>query len=300
MTNALFFRRKGYGAVACLEISKLLNNSISIYRSDGKLYDFNTNSYVSSPLPSGITHLIRWGCTSQLPASLNIPDEINDAVAISRIANKAMFRMRLSDEGLAPKSWLDVNTFVNEPDYISLFPLIVRPARHFGGQNLWKVDNISQLMERCSSLGLGNYYFSQYINKIREYRVCTFDKRVSWIAEKIPNDPSAIAWNHAGGGSIYQNIPFGSWSSSMIRLALKTSELGGIDFAGVDIIEDQEGRFYVLEANSAPSLSPYRQKCLAKCFNYRINVGRNAQIHNLDSTHLSYVDFAHPGLFVEL
>ena len=88
------------------------------------------------------------------------------------------------------------------------------------------------------------------------------------VAEKTPADSDSIAWNHHLGGS-FENIHWKEWPGKACLEGIKACVSLGLDFGGIDIIEDSDGTPYVLEGNSAPSMtSEYRQRCFAKCFNY--------------------------------
>jgi D-alanine-D-alanine ligase-like ATP-grasp enzyme len=60
-----------------------------------------------------------------------------------------------------------------------------------------------------------------------------------------------------------------------VRKAVEAFEVSELDFGGVDIMTDAEGNAYVIEINSAPSLtSEYRQECMAKCFDHIAEHGK--------------------------
>jgi hypothetical protein len=92
------------------------------------------------------------------------------------------------------------------------------------------------------------------------------------VAEKIPEDKDAIAWNHAGGGSVFHNVKWKQWPRKVCEEALKAQKVVGIDFTGIDLMTKGDD-VYVLELNSAPSLtSTYRQRLFAKVLVWASNV----------------------------
>ena len=79
------------------------------------------------------------------------------------------------------------------------------------------------------------------------------------------------------------------------RQALLAFEAWGGDFGGVDVMVDRQGETFVLEINSAPSLtSPYRQECFAKAFDYIVEHGK-AEIP-LIAAKGGYTKFIHPAI----
>lgn len=162
-------------------------------------------------------------------------------------------------------------------------PLVLRPTTHAQGRNLYVVDDMEALSEvvcqnpRVFSRG---WYASELIDKVAEYRVYVVSGRVATVAKKTPDDPTAVAWNVAQGGR-FDVVRWGSWPLEVIRVALEAFKYSGLDFSGVDVMVDSAGRPYVIELNSAPSLPllsdgsiSYRQKCMAKCFKYILDNGK--------------------------
>ncbi len=136
-------------------------------------------------------------------------------------------------------------------------------------------------------------YVSRLISKVAEYRVAVVQNRVAWVAQKTPGNPDDVAWNVAAGGR-FDNVRWGEWPPFVIDAALAAAKVSGTDFCGVDVMVDADGTPYVLEVNSAPSLtSPYRQQSFAKCFDYIV---RNGKAHFPDAQHFGWKDVIHPVL----
>jgi glutathione synthase/RimK-type ligase-like ATP-grasp enzyme len=274
-------RRRGLGLGSTKAIQELSQHEINVVRND-KFLDFKSNDVV-----------LRWGCTTSFnEVSLNTK-LLNTRTAITLVNNKRDFRNLLQQliPELVPKTWfshLSVNI---------RYPCILRPQSHCQGKELYFCTDYEQLVQILDHLDFLNdrYYISEYINKVAEYRVCFIQGRVAWVANKVPANPSNIAWNVAQG-SKFENVSWKSWPIDVIETAYKAYQLSGLYLGGVDIMVDKDGRSYVLEINSAPShTSPYRKKCTTKCIDYGIT--------NNDFTHLSpnenfkkYSKWIHPAL----
>ncbi len=205
---------------------------------------------------------IRWGCTSNLPN--HDAKVINAASGIHRAANKSLFRKPLMEHGLCPETWW---YFEDVPR--DAFPVIVRTQTHAQGRGLWKCDTYRQLIAAVAKAGPG-YYINTFIPKVAEYRVMVMQGRVVWVAKKIPGNPDDIAWNVNKGGK-FVNERWESWPIQVIGAALEAWDLTKLHFSGIDVMVDEAGRPWVLEANSAPSLtSPYRQECTARAFDWMV------------------------------
>lgn len=254
MTTVIIRRRK-LGMGSCKAIAEQSKEGIKVVRNWKDDFPEDTNL------------VIRWGCTSNVPTR----NVVNTAAAIHTVGDKASFRKTLQDNHpeIVPKTWFDWEEVPNGEE------VIIRSSYHAQGRNLWVTTDEDFMRDKCESMGEGNYYISSLIKKVKEYRVCFMQGRVVWVAHKTPGDPNAVAWNVAQGGR-FDNVRWGEWPMASVEAARKAFLLSGLDFGGVDVMEDEEGIPYILEINSAPSLtSPYRQSCMAKGFDYIIDNGKD-------------------------
>jgi glutathione synthase/RimK-type ligase-like ATP-grasp enzyme len=264
MTTAILRRRK-LGRTSCNEIANFCQKDVVVVRND-------------QPFPAGIDLVIRWGTTSNIPVN----NVLNTAAAIHTVGDKAGFRRVLMDaweakeyEGqpLCPYTIFRGQDLVNNAHLA--YPLVVRPRVHAQGRHVYLVNNDAQLAVAIGKCGEG-WYASSYINKVAEYRVAFVQGRVAWVAKKTPGNPEAVAWNVARGGR-FDNVLWGDWPLKAVKLSREAFLLSGLDFGGVDVMVDAAGNAFILEINSAPSqTSPYRQECMAKCFDYVIEHGKAA------------------------
>jgi glutathione synthase/RimK-type ligase-like ATP-grasp enzyme len=170
-------------------------------------------------------------------------------------------------------------------------PLIGRPVNHSQGRQLF-TGGWGETVVQVAAWGGG--YISELIHKVKEYRVFVVSGRVSWVAEKTPDDPTAVAWNVASVGH-FSNVRWGNWPMAVIEQSLKAMALSHADFGAVDVIVDADGKAYVLEINSAPGIdSEYRRACTAKCFDYIVTNGR--EHFEMPTRFRSWKDVIHPEL----
>jgi hypothetical protein len=120
------------------------------------------------------------------------------------------------------------------------------------------------------TLPVGKDFYTLLIPKRREYRVHVFDGLAVRSGTKIKEngeftDPQPI-WNLDHGFQIRYEHPAPNGAKAVAKAAVAALEL---DFAAVDVIEDQNGNFYVLEVNCRPGLhgntvAKYVEKIIAK------------------------------------
>jgi ribosomal protein S6--L-glutamate ligase len=200
---------------------------------------------------------------------------VNKSEAIHRVSDKRGFRMILNEKGLCPYTSFSLQDWAQNADWDT--PAVVRTAVHAQGRGLWYCKNFYYVQGVIDKYFANNpnYYINEFIPKVAEYRVFVVSGRVAWVAKKTPGNPDDVAWNVNQGGR-FDNVRWGDWPLSVCHAAIKAFHLTGLDFSGIDVMEDADGKAYVLEANSAPSqTSPYRQQCTAKAFQWIVDHGRD-------------------------
>lgn len=267
---AYLIRRRKLGRTSCKGISRLSRGRIATFRDDMRLPVDNI--------------VFRWGCTANVPGDPNI---INDAAAIHRVNNKREFRglMIRNDPKLAPTTWFRTDDVH--------YPCVVRPEHHHQGRKLFVCQSRPELQNAIARCG-HNWYASDLIKKVSEYRVFIVSGRVICVARKHPGNPGQVAWNVFQGGR-FENVNWDNWPLKAVKNSLKAFSLSGLDFGGVDVMVDAAGETYILEINAAPSLtSPYRQECFAKAFDYIVQHGKKAI--PLMEAKGGYIKFIHPAI----
>lgn len=287
----VFIRRKGLGhgsTVGMRHHLSTLDVPSCVYKTWQDKY-YGEVDQESSPL------VIRWGCTSQLPGFWKYAKVLNLAANISLVGNKRAFRMVLC--GSMPEG---VPSTIITCDDATTYPLVVRPSHHAQGKNLWVANNYQELVEVTSQLEA--WYASELIDKKQEFRVYIVNGKVVSVAEKTPDDPTQVAWNVAQGGR-FDVVNWGEWNLPVCKVAMQAFAYSGLDFGGVDVMTDKDGRPYVIEINSAPSLpmlsdgSPsYRQLCMAKAFAY---IYKNGNEYLDSGNYENWRDVIHPAIWSE-
>lgn len=279
--NVVILRRKKLGFGSCMAIKAKSVNNIKVLRND------NIPANMEKP-----DLLIRWGCNSQL----NSKKTLNKVEAMSLTNNKLESRYLFQERGIkTPKT---SQTLIEIP-----YPMIIRPTNHSQGKQFYYCEDIIEATNAINKIaGAGkSYYISEYIPKVREFGVFIFNGRVSSMIEKVPKNElakEAYAWNVAQGTHTFENINWDNWHIESCIESLKAVKALDLDFGRVDIIVDEEGNSYVLEVNSAHSLtSEYRQEVFAKCLDYFIENGSTEKEINFENVQ-SYKSIIHPALRV--
>jgi hypothetical protein len=109
-------------------------------------------------------------------------------------------------------------------------------------------------------------FYTQLIDKQREFRIWSFRRTVIGCYEKILSYPAKLGrrgrsreiWNYRNGYAYIfrrpEEIP-----DQLKELARLAVDAVGLDYGAVDMLTDRQGRGYVLEINSAPGVEGPRQ-----------------------------------------
>lgn len=284
MTHVILRRRK-LGKTSANEIARQTRSGIQAILFSNKTNRFHDSRNVRQVVqfPNDTDIVIRWGCTANVPGN---PTILNRADAIHLVSDKIRSRRLFAQEHFP--AWTEEREV--------RFPCVVRPGTHHQGRHLHVARNADELraaIRAVAGRGAG-WYASPLINKTAEYRVFIVSGRAVCVAQKTPGNPGDVAWNVARGGR-FDNVLWDNWPLKAVRVSIEAFLKTGLDFGGVDVMVDAGGEVYVLEINSAPSLtSEYRQQCFARAFDYVIEHG--PQVIPLPRERGNYRKFIHPAI----
>lgn len=130
-----------------------------------------------------------------------------------------------------------------------IFPVIIKPYKGYHGEGIVKADSKVDLIKFARLFfkkNKDNLFFQEYINIKYEYRVFVVGSKSLGVVEKIPKE-GVIARNYALGAEFVQVR-----KPRVAKLAEKLCRELKRNFSGVDIIEDRNGKLYILECNRSP------------------------------------------------
>lgn len=237
-------------------------------------------------LPSDTDLVIRWGVNTSVPGN---PKVINKVKAMEVTTDKRTFRNTCAKAGLSPNTWLSFEEYLLERPQGLTERLLIRPEYHQKSQDMILCTTLYELYKGIQKFG--KYYISEFIDKKREFRVFVAQNRVVWAIEKFPKDPTEMSWGCITTGE-FEYIGWSEWPMEAVRVSLEAMKLSGLDFGAVDVIMDAEGKAYVMEINTAPYLTPYYMRCIAKVFKYMINVSRD----HLPDAEMQWKEVIHPAI----
>jgi len=185
----------------------------------------------------------------------------NDGHAIERSVDKAMTSFLLHNAGLpTPLTWVlrdrDEALYLAETELKRGNFLISKPLFGSQGEGIRRLEKTTDLLWLAGSHGV--YYLQRFVHCIgsgfSDHRVFVVNGRI--VAAMRRRGKYWLS-NVAQGASCEVIEP----DSEMARLAVKAAEALVMDYAGVDIMIDKEGRYAVIEVNSIPAWKGLQSVC---------------------------------------
>jgi glutathione synthase/RimK-type ligase-like ATP-grasp enzyme len=139
--------------------------------------------------------------------------------------------------------------FMQKPGNI----VVGRPSYHRGGSDFRLHTNVMSLSNDIIST-----HWLKYINIYKEFRIHVFNGRVIGISRKTDEQVedrilNKYCRNHTNGWR-FVLCDLLRIDSLPQRMAINTCQILNMQWGAVDIILGRDGKYYVLEVNSAPSL----------------------------------------------
>jgi hypothetical protein len=143
------------------------------------------------------------------------------------------------------------------------YPLLARKETHMHGKDIMPVFQPEELSWRMAA---GAAFFTEYIPRLTEYRLWVYRKRHLGAYEKemvYPDKYRFIGCNYRNGFA-FKFVPFAELPNEAFELASKSVAAMELDFGAVDILKGKDGRFYVLEVNTAPGVAGLTREGIKK------------------------------------
>lgn len=190
--------------------------------------------------------VIRWGNRIEGPTN-DKTIMYNKIKAIEKATNKKLSREIFLKKGVnTPKLFTPQSKDIT-------YPIIARPLAHSKGKNFVTLNNLDEFTKHYKE----GWYYSEFIDKDREFRVHCAHGKILAIMEK-PRVEGQIAWNRAINHQAFNRVKQENYLQTVCYQALKAIKSLDLDFGGVDIVvKTVKGapEAFVLEVNTSPTLN---------------------------------------------
>lgn len=233
----------------CLEIE---DNKVNVYTTDN--IELNDYTFVYF-FTQGDFKFIAFAIAQYLiEKSIPFIDlESNTNYAINKINEFILLAYKdipLIDSFYSSKEYI-LSTFENNPRY--QYPFVMKDVTGKKGMNNFLVKNYSELSKIFEEKSDIQFVIQPFIQNDCDYRILTFDFKSKMIIKRTRKDDSTHLNNTSTGG-IAEIISIDSLDKEIISVAEKSAKILNRNLAGVDVVIDNKGRFFILEVNSSPQL----------------------------------------------
>ncbi|WP_088178024.1 RimK family alpha-L-glutamate ligase [Methylovorus sp. MM2] len=179
----------------------------------------------------------------------------NDGRAVERTVDKAMTSFLLHHQGVAtPATWVCESRHrakkIIDTELSSGHTLVIKPLFGSQGQGVRKLEHGSPFPVPMEDHVDGLYYLQRYIDSgegaWHDHRVFIINGKA--IGAMVRHGSSWI--NNVAQGGRCEPI---SHLGDIAQIAERAADAVNIDYCGVDVIRDKQGKLYVLEVNSIPA-----------------------------------------------
>jgi ribosomal protein S6--L-glutamate ligase len=183
----------------------------------------------------------------------------NSPAAIERSVDKAATSLLIARAGLPTPDTFVVSKREAAAEIVAREarpgkPIVLKPLFGSQGEGLMLLETPNDLPAEAAVSGV--YYLQRYVPRAdglwRDYRVFVCEGRA--IAGMIREGDGWITNVHRGGRPFAWEVP-----ARAAELAEAAAAAVGVDYTGIDLVEDGEGGFLVLEVNSMPAWSGLQQ-----------------------------------------
>ncbi|KXA91358.1 hypothetical protein AKJ63_01050 [candidate division MSBL1 archaeon SCGC-AAA259D18] len=237
------------------ELVVKLGNEPKVLCQDSSLGEFDTLVVRSTPLGSAEQIVFRMDVLHRLE-NLEVKT-FNPSGAIEKCADKFYACSLLEDEGIpVPRTVVAEKREDARKAFRELGDVVIKPLFGSGGTGMVRVDNEDMAYRVFSAIDFGDsiFYIQEFVpHGKKDIRAFVLDGEVLASMERIGK-----TWKTnlvRGAEAQPYDLP-----PEMEEASIKASEVQGCEYAGIDIIESDDG-FYLVEVNAIPGWKGLQSTC---------------------------------------
>lgn len=135
------------------------------------------------------------------------------------------------------------------------FPVIAKTAFGSSGQGVFKLENKKEVRKVADERGVNNLLFQRFLTTREDYRVIVIGgKALPQAMKKIAQEGDFLT-NYARGGRV-EGVEL---TPELKRIAEETAKVFQTDYAGVDVMYDDQGKPFILEINRGAQFQGFEE-----------------------------------------
>lgn len=143
-------------------------------------------------------------------------------------------------------------------DWVSKYPIVGKHRNGSRGNGNYKFDSENELVKWAASKNLSRYIFEDFVNYTREYRLHVTIDGCFYACRKMKRRDAPENWQRHSNNCVWileENELFNkptTWST-IVEHCVRALQVVGLTVGAFDVMVAKDGRFVLLEVNSAPS-----------------------------------------------
>lgn len=206
-------------------------------------YQINQNYPIINYNSDLVRYLIKYGLIKK-DNVYNKPEFIID------VASKVRFHKKMKDSVFVPKTVFDKEDAIK----FLKFPIIAKPDNRHSGRGIQIFKNKFEFKDNDEKFDI----FSEYKKIKEEYRILFFKAKPILLMRREPLNSKA----KDGVGTTEEEMVFGYRKMHINYVPNKLEDIikevrekfKNVDFYALDIMQDEDGNYYIIEINSQPGL----------------------------------------------
>lgn len=141
----------------------------------------------------------------------------------------------------------------------NIFPIFIKATDFNRGKGVYLIKNPKHakllINKKIKGKPTRNFIIQEKINYVRDYRIVVLGNNILGTILRKPSKKDIRANISQGGSSVnIESIP-----TVLKDNALRVARTINVEIAGIDFLEDKNGKFYFLEANRAFGFSGFEK-----------------------------------------
>lgn len=137
---------------------------------------------------------------------------------------------------------------------LTSFPVICKLRSSSKGIGVFQISNQNELKKFVATHKVNKYIFQEQLELGHDYRVLVLGGKVLGVMERRAQEGKIVA-NYSQGGRIRRTTLVKKW----LEVAVNAARVMKYEYAGVDLISDNQGDMRILEVNRCAQFKGFEQ-----------------------------------------